>query len=154
MDIGNVQRRRQPNKEQKQNPCITTLQINDTIRSVTYNKTSDLCDSSLLEGWYKITSTTGELMPTSCPKMGFTCGTISPIWLSSGLTENGERQNLACAVNNQPLANELLLVFKKSNSDRRLLTYNYFRLYFVDKHFPISIRMLSDDINDPTQDIV
>ncbi|VDI71572.1 Hypothetical predicted protein, partial [Mytilus galloprovincialis] len=71
-------------------PCVTTLQINDTRRSVAYSSTSDLCDSWLLEGWYKITPVLGELMPTSCPQMGFTCGTVLPIWLSSENHNCGE----------------------------------------------------------------
>lgn len=43
-----------------------------------------ICDSSLKEGWYRITSGAGELMPTECAEFGWRCGTANPIYLKDG----------------------------------------------------------------------
>lgn len=67
-------------------PCSTHGTIKEWERSIRNNKVSStLCDSFLKEGWYKITSKAGEVMPTTCPHYGFRCGTVEPIWL------NGEK---------------------------------------------------------------
>lgn len=52
-------------------------------RSVGNNKTdTTICDLFLKAGWYKPINKAGNLMPTTCPKDGFRCGTDEPIWLN------------------------------------------------------------------------
>lgn len=64
-------------------PCSSYEAINEWQRSVRNNKVETAkCDSFLKEGWYRVTSQAGEEMPTSCPKNGFRCGTIEPVWLN------------------------------------------------------------------------
>ena len=63
--------------------CLTTREIDDWRRSVSKTKYDGLCDYSLIEGWYRITSIAGQQMPTVCPKNGYACGNHWPIWLSS-----------------------------------------------------------------------
>lgn len=65
-------------------PCLTTYQISEWKRSVAYTDTNGMCDSFLYEGWYRVTSGAGEMMPTECPKWGFRCGTVNPLYLSRG----------------------------------------------------------------------
>ncbi|CAC5414798.1 unnamed protein product [Mytilus coruscus] len=66
-----------------QEPCDTHNFIDDWKRSVAYVPDNPhLCDSFLLEDWYRVVSGTGELMPTECPVGGWRCGTTNPIWLS------------------------------------------------------------------------
>lgn len=64
-------------------PCVTDKFLSNENRSVSYNDSSDLCDSNLNEGWYRITSCAGEKMPTQCTSDGYQCGTASPLWLSN-----------------------------------------------------------------------
>ncbi|VDI76667.1 Hypothetical predicted protein [Mytilus galloprovincialis] len=66
----------------KNDPCLTTNQISEWKRSISYGDTNVICDSFLYEGWYKVTSGAGEMMPTECPKDGYRCGTADPYYLS------------------------------------------------------------------------
>lgn len=66
-------------------PCETNNFIDNWKRSVAYEPDNpNLCDSFLLEDWYRVISGAGELMPTECPIGGWRCGTTNPIWLSKG----------------------------------------------------------------------
>lgn len=66
-------------------PCETNVFIDNYKRSVAYVPTDEfICDSSLKEGWYRITSGAGELMPTECVEFGWRCGTANPIYLKDG----------------------------------------------------------------------
>lgn len=80
-------------------PCTAYDTINDWQRSVRYSDISTVtCDSFLKEGWYKVTSQAGEEMPTSCPKNGFKCGTMEPVWLNGTFPASGLTKNLtACS---------------------------------------------------------
>ncbi|CAC5377862.1 unnamed protein product [Mytilus coruscus] len=63
-------------------PCQTTANIDDWQRSVAFGTdTTQICDNVLAEGWYRVTSNAGELMPTECPVGGFRCNTAKPIYL-------------------------------------------------------------------------
>lgn len=69
-------------------PCVSPYsKIDDYRRSVSFTSNSDnpsvLCDTTLKKGWYRVTSKTGELMPTQCPQIG-ACGTYYGIWLKGG----------------------------------------------------------------------
>ncbi|XP_052077034.1 oncoprotein-induced transcript 3 protein-like [Mytilus californianus] len=66
-----------------EDPCFTTKLIDDWRRSVANGASSQICDNVLEEGWYRVISGSGELMPTVCPYWGFRCGTTIPFWLSS-----------------------------------------------------------------------
>ncbi|CAG2252440.1 unnamed protein product [Mytilus edulis] len=68
----------------RQEPCETPNVIDNWKRSAANNLTDNtfLCDSRLEEGWYRITSTAGERMPTECLIGGYRCGTAYPIYLS------------------------------------------------------------------------
>ena len=66
-------------------PCDTIKYLNDWKRSVAFTtETMMICDNLLIEDWYRVTSGSGERMPTECPTGGFRCNTGRPIWLSSG----------------------------------------------------------------------
>ncbi|VDI60923.1 Hypothetical predicted protein [Mytilus galloprovincialis] len=63
-------------------PCDTTEIIDDWQRSVAFvTDTTQICDNYLAEGWYRVTSPAGELMPTECPVRGSRCNTEKPIYL-------------------------------------------------------------------------
>ncbi|CAG2203931.1 unnamed protein product [Mytilus edulis] len=66
-----------------EDPCFTTKLIDDWRRSVANAAITGVCDNFLEEGWYRVISSAGELMPTECPIGGYRCGTTSPFWLSS-----------------------------------------------------------------------
>ncbi|XP_071127469.1 oncoprotein-induced transcript 3 protein-like [Mytilus edulis] len=66
-----------------EDPCFTTKLIDDWRRSVANAAIIGVCDNFLEEGWYRVISGAGELMPTECPIGGYRCGTTSPFWLSS-----------------------------------------------------------------------
>lgn len=70
-------------------PCFTKNVIDTWKRSVANEVTdsSQICDVTLSEGWYRVISGAGELMPTVCPVGGFRCGTTAPYWLSSSKLE-------------------------------------------------------------------
>lgn len=66
-------------------PCDTTEHINDWQRSVAFaTDTTQICDNILAEGWYRVISGAGELMPTECPVGGLRCNTAKPIYLYTG----------------------------------------------------------------------
>lgn len=68
-------------------PCDTTEIIDDWQRSVAFGileHGTQICDNTLAEGWYRVTSGAGELMPTKCPVHGFRCNTFEPIYLYTG----------------------------------------------------------------------
>lgn len=66
-------------------PCDTTEIIDDWQRSVAFGTdTTQICDNFLAEGWYRVTSPAGELMPTECPIGGSRCNTDKPIYLYTG----------------------------------------------------------------------
>ncbi|XP_076070431.1 pancreatic secretory granule membrane major glycoprotein GP2-like isoform X2 [Mytilus galloprovincialis] len=71
--------------KQELDPCFTKNVIDNWKRSVANEVTdsSQICDVTLSEGWYRVISGAGELMPTVCPVGGFRCGTTAPYWLSS-----------------------------------------------------------------------
>ncbi|XP_063436541.1 oncoprotein-induced transcript 3 protein-like [Mytilus trossulus] len=73
-------------------PCETLNAIDNWKRSAANNLTDNtfLCDSRLKEGWYRITSTAGERMPTECLIGGYRCGTKYPIYLSRKGVTTGE----------------------------------------------------------------
>ncbi|VDI18310.1 Hypothetical predicted protein [Mytilus galloprovincialis] len=74
-----------------QEPCETNNFIDNWKRSVAYEPDNpNLCDSFLLEDWYRVVSGAGELMPTECPIGGWRCGTTNPIWLSKEGVKDGE----------------------------------------------------------------
>ncbi|XP_063416202.1 uncharacterized protein LOC134697845 [Mytilus trossulus] len=63
-------------------PCQTTAHIDDWQRSVAFAiDTTQICDNVLADGWYRVTSNAGELMPTQCPIGGLRCNTAKPIYL-------------------------------------------------------------------------
>ncbi|CAG2254629.1 unnamed protein product [Mytilus edulis] len=72
----------------KYEPCLPENHkpLNNWRRSFGNNNTDiTLCDSFLDPGWYKPISKAGNIMPTTCPKDGFRCGTIEPVWLNGTL---------------------------------------------------------------------
>ncbi|CAG2217335.1 unnamed protein product [Mytilus edulis] len=63
-------------------PCRTAQNIDDWQRSAAFGTdTTMICDNVLTEGWYRVISHAGELMPTECPRGGFRCNTAKPIYL-------------------------------------------------------------------------
>ncbi|CAG2217339.1 unnamed protein product [Mytilus edulis] len=63
-------------------PCNTAEYIDNWQRSVAFGTDATLlCDNILAEGWYRVTSDAGELMPKDCPVGGFRCNTAKPIYL-------------------------------------------------------------------------
>ncbi|CAC5390509.1 unnamed protein product [Mytilus coruscus] len=68
--------------EEINGPCRTAQNIDDWQRSVAFGTdTTMICDNFLAEGWYRVISGAGELMPTQCPVGGFRCNTAKPIYL-------------------------------------------------------------------------
>jgi len=66
--------------------CDTTKQINDWKRSEAYApllNDTNICDSFLEKGWYRVTSKAGQEMPRKCPLFGYRCCTDNSIWLSN-----------------------------------------------------------------------
>ncbi|XP_052076398.1 von Willebrand factor D and EGF domain-containing protein-like [Mytilus californianus] len=80
-------------------PCDTTEHINDWQRSVAFaTDTTQICDNILAEGWYRVTSDSGELMPTECPVGGLRCNTAKPIYLYTDDLPVGEEAYPAVGV--------------------------------------------------------
>lgn len=72
----------------KYEPCLTVNHkpLDNWRRSFGNNNTeTTICDSFLDPVWYKPISKAGNSMPTTCPKDGFRCGTIEPVWLNGTL---------------------------------------------------------------------
>ena len=66
-------------------PCLTTHQITEWQRSVSYTDSFNMCDTFLWEDWYVVSSNAGSMMPTECPVGGLRCGTTYPLYLSRGM---------------------------------------------------------------------
>ncbi|XP_076072004.1 oncoprotein-induced transcript 3 protein-like [Mytilus galloprovincialis] len=80
-------------------PCDTTEHITDWQRSVAFaTDTTQICDNILAEGWYRVISGAGELMPTECPVGGLRCNTAKPIYLYTDDLPAGEKAYPAVGV--------------------------------------------------------
>lgn len=69
----------------KGDPChdYKTLDTKDDFsRSTGYTKHVSLCDNMLEPNWYRISSKSGERMPTECVQNGGRCGALYSIWMN------------------------------------------------------------------------
>lgn len=58
------------------------------------------CDNTLKPGWYRISSKSGEEMPTECVQSGGRCGTLRSMWMNGTFPVAGKITNVtACASN-------------------------------------------------------
>ena len=78
-------------------PCYHYKNLSDANRKISYDITSDLCDSQLSGGWYRFVGDAGTKMPgTRVP--AFRCGTVWSGWLDGAhpTVEDGKVKRKVC----------------------------------------------------------
>ena len=78
-------------------PCYHYKNLSDANRKISYDITSDLCDSQLSGGWYRFVGAAGTKMPgTRVP--AFRCGTVWSGWLDGAhpTVEDGKVKRKVC----------------------------------------------------------
>ncbi|RUS83032.1 hypothetical protein EGW08_009220, partial [Elysia chlorotica] len=65
-------------------PSVNHMVLSNVKRSAGYQtQASDrpLCDTQLVQGWYRFQSGAGGEMPNTCPDR-LRCGTVAPVWMN------------------------------------------------------------------------
>ena len=78
-------------------PCHHYKNLTDANRKISYETPDGLCDSQLLEGWYRFEGAAGTKMPTTHVS-AYSCGTDWSGWLDGAhpTVEDGEVQRTVC----------------------------------------------------------
>lgn len=85
----------------------------------------------MVEDWYRVVSGAGELMPTECPVEGFQCGTMNPVWLSTGEYVLQPRSFLHVASDNSSPGYRDTFGIKYVNKTRERILSLLFVLFYI-----------------------
>ncbi|XP_071123915.1 uromodulin-like [Mytilus edulis] len=87
----------------KCDPChdYKNLDTADDFKRSTGNANNDnLCDNALEPDWYRITSKSGEKMPTECVQDGGRCGALRSVWMNGTFPVTGKVTNVTACTSN------------------------------------------------------